>query len=250
MQAIEFIKKVIKKVWPEAGMFREKLIFRSKDRKETFSYIYQKNLWGGKKDTGQEQYKYYSGEGSHDERYVEPYCRMIQKFISQNNISTVVDIGCGDFNVASGWLNENIIYSGIDIVQEMIDHHNERYSTENIHFYCLDAVEEDLPDAELCLVRQVLQHLSNEEVSIILEKLKKYKYVIITEHVTKKEFASKYNIDKSHGDSTRVSQGSGLYLDEAPFNYKIKTLLEIPYDEKDDVELISVQINNSNFALE
>lgn len=231
--------KVIKQIRRNIPMFKVDLLFRNKNRKETFNYIYQKKLWGG----AQEQYKYYSGPGSHKKRYVEPYCEMIKNFISQNNISTVVDIGCGDFHVAHNWLNENIKYIGIDIVQEMIDHHNEQYGTDNIHFYCLDVVEEDLPDAELCLVRQVLQHLSNEEVKIILNKLQKYKYVIITEHITKKEFASKYNIDKTHGSHVRAYYRSGLYLDEAPFNLNVKTLLEIPYDGNKEV-LTSFLINN------
>lgn len=205
------------------GVLKRELLFQNKSRKETFDYIYRTNAWGGG-NTG-----YYSGIGSHDERLVEPYCEMIKNFISQNNISTVVDIGCGDFNVASKWLNKSISYSGIDIVQEMIDHHNDKYSTDNIHFYCLDVVEADLPDAELCLIREVLQHLTNEEVGIILNKVKKYKYIIITEHVTKKEFASKYNIDQAHGNFLRLHYKSGLYFDEAPFNLKIMTLLEIPH---------------------
>lgn len=201
------------------------------DRKETFDYIYQKKQWGWKEE--ELKHEYYSGEGSHNEKLVEPYCEMIRNFISQNNISTVVDIGCGDFNVASKWLNEDIAYSGIDIVQGLIDHNNEKYSTNNIHFYCLDVVEADLPDAELCLIRQVLQHLSNEEVSIILKKIEKYKYVIITDHITKKEIASEYNVDMAHGGSIRAEFKSGLYFDEDPFNLNVKTLLEIPYTEEE-----------------
>lgn len=226
------MKKIIERWRQKRIKLKETFIFRNRDRKETFTFIYQNKIWGAGKE---EQQEYYSGPGSHDKKYVEPYCDMVKNFISQNNISTVVDIGCGDFNVASKWLNENITYIGVDIVQGLIDHHIERYGTDNIHFQCIDVVDEDLPDAELCLVRQVLQHLSNKEVSLILNKLKKYKYVIITEHITQKESASKYNIDKTHGNHIRVNNQSGLYLDEAPFNLNVKTLLEISFDGTEEV---------------
>ena len=176
-----------------------------------------------------------------------PYCKLIQSFISEHDIQCVVDLGCGDFKVASQWITEHICYEGVDIVPELIDYNNEKYGKENIHFQCLDIVTDELPDGELCLVRQVLQHLSNSEILQILNKLKKYKYVIVTEHITAKEYAHEYNIDKGHGACTRVFKQSGIYLDEAPFNMKVQKLLEFPYgSQRERQELVSELIKTSN----
>ena len=181
------------------------------------------------------------------EEYVAPYCKLIQSFISEHNIQCVVDLGCGDFKVASQWITEHIRYEGVDIVPELINYNNEKYGKKNVHFQCLDIVTDELPDGELCLVRQVLQHLSNSEILQILCKLKKYSYVIVTEHITTKEYARKYNIDKKHGSCTRVFRQSGIYLDEAPFNVKEKKLLEIPYGSQDEKQkLVSMLIKTSS----
>lgn len=202
----------------------------------------RKNPGGG---TEKSENPYYSGEGSHKDEFIEPYCRMIREFIKKNNVSHVVDLGCGDFNVASRWINEEIVYEGIDIVREMIDHHNVQYGNDRVHFHCLDIVEDELPDGELCLIRQVLQHLSNEEVMAVLNKVRKYRFVIITEHVVSKPYAAKYNMNKSHGSGIRVREQSGLYFDEKPFNEKVETILEIPYGKENQV-LTSVLIRNES----
>ena len=188
---------------------------------------------------------FYSGTGSYTEQYVNPYCQLIKDFISQHNICQVVDLGCGDFQVASQWVTENISYTGIDIVPKLVNYNNEKYGSEKIHFRCLDIVEDELPDGELCLIRQVLQHLSNSEILQILDKVKKYKHIIITEHVTAKNYARKFNADKQHGSCTRVLVQSGVYLDEMPFSMSVDVLLKLPYGNQDErQEIMSVLINN------
>ena len=213
--------------------------FRKKSRKETFSHIYAKKLWGGAGES------FYSGTGSYEDCYVAPYCELIHAFISEHNIHRIVDLGCGDFQVASQWITEHVQYEGIDVVPELINYNIKKYGKENIHFQCLDIVEDKLPDGELCLIRQVLQHLSNSEILQILNKVKKYKYVIVTEHIRQKEYAHKYNVDKGHGARIRTLRQSGVYLDEAPFNVKVEKLMTLPYGSKDErQELVSVLIKN------
>ena len=49
-----------------------------------------------------------------------------------------------------------------------------------------------------------------------MKKLKKYKYIFITEG---QPFKTKiYNEDKPHGQDTRIYNGSGVYLEKPPFN--------------------------------
>lgn len=198
--------------------------FSEMSRKETFEYIYDNELWGGKNDT------FYSGDGSHIPSFVESYSIFIKKFIKEHNIKSVCDLGCGDFYVASQWIEDKYQYIGIDIVKQMIEHHNQKYATPTRNFLCLDIVDDDLPQAELCIIRQVLQHLSNDEIIKILEKVKQYKYVLITEHKTIKQFARMLNPEKTHGSHTRVNDKAGIYLDEDPFNQQVTVMMTIPYE--------------------
>lgn len=184
--------------------------------------------------------KYYSGEGSHVDIYVNPYCELIKTFLNDHpDVKHVVDFGCGDFNVASRFITDSIDYTGVDIVEEMINSHNKTYASEHVHFMCLDIVEDELPDGDMCLIRQVLQHLNNDDISRVLAKLKKYRYALITEHVTSKSKAVSFNADIHTGHRNRIGAFSGVYLDEAPFNVKCEVILRIPYDAEGLSELVT-----------
>ena len=191
---------------------------------------------------------FYSGLGSHTNSYVTPYCELLKQFLfTHPEIKRVIDLGCGDFNVSSQWINNKIDYTGIDIVDNMIRSHQKNYGSEHVHFMCLDIVEDELPDGDLCVVRQVLQHLSNNDVSRVLAKLKKYQYVIITDSQTPKEKAAYYNADILTGHKIRTSIFSGLYLDEPPFSLETEILLNIPELVKNDrveVALVTMLIRN------
>ena len=129
----------------------------------------------------------------------------------------------------------------------MIRSHQKNYGSEHIHFKCLDIVDDELPDGDLCVIRQVLQHLSNDDVSRVLAKLKKYKYVIITNSQTPKAQAYSYNADIRTGHHIRTGILSGLYLDEPPFSLKTELLLNIPEKRSKDrieVELVTELIRN------
>jgi hypothetical protein len=97
-------------------------------------------------------------------------------------------------------------------------------------FVCLDIIEQQLPDGDVCLVRQVLQHLSNAEIKAILDKLNKYKYVFVTEHYPLGNDCLP-NIDKPHGADIRLYDNSAVFLDKEPFNIShIELVLNVPYD--------------------
>lgn len=236
------IEKIISKI--KNKITDNKIIFwlrySKMDRGQAFNYIYSHKKWGEGKIKSK---KYYSGKGSHEEEYFLPYIVAIKEMVKDCGIKSILDLGCGDFNVGQAIMEDvvNVKYVGIDIVQGMIDELNKEHGSENIEFKCLDIVDDDLPDAELCLIRQVLQHLDNGEIQRILSKLGKYKYVVITEHVTEKSIAKKYNRDKVHGQDARIEYGSGVYLEEKPYCLQVKTLLRIPYGDG-KTELVTVQI--------
>ena len=189
--------------------------------------------------------KYYSGPGSHTEIYVAPYCELIKTFLTEHpDVKHVVDFGCGDFNVASKFISDSIDYTGVDIVEEMIASHQKNFASEHVKFMCLDIVEDSLPDGDMCLIRQVLQHLSNDDITKVLAKLKKYRYALITEEVTAKAYISLINADITTSNYTRVNLLSGVYLDEAPFSIPCEVILKIPYDEKGTSEIVTYLVKN------
>jgi SAM-dependent methyltransferase len=183
-----------------------------------FSEIYERNLWGGESST------FYSGSDISDNPAVS-YISLVLSFIEKRKVKSVVDLGCGDFKVGRQIAEACETYIGIDVVPALVKHLRETYSNSHISFACLDASVDELPSGELCLVRQVFQHLSNRQITSILEKLPLFKYVIITEHYPNRQDFRSYNLDKVHGRDTRLDYGSAVYLDRPPFNIKAQTLL-------------------------
>ena len=203
--------------------------FKHKGLKETFTATYQENIWGGSKG------EHYSGTGS-DNLIAEKYSQEITEFIKKHNIKRVLDLGCGDFRVASKIVTSGVDYTGVDIVDDVIQSNNKQYGNEQVRFKCLDITKDPLPSAELCLVRQVLQHLSNAEILLVLENLaqQNYSFILITEHIPAGEVTVP-NQDISHGPYTRVFNGSGVFLDQPPFSKKVKPLFEIPDKEMAEI---------------
>jgi hypothetical protein len=72
-----------------------------------------------------------------------------------------------------------------------------------------------------------LQHLSNKSVQTVLEKIKPYPFALITNGVSNTPIRK--NIDIQAGPSTRVSLGSGLWLERSPFNFPCSELFNMPH---------------------
>jgi SAM-dependent methyltransferase len=195
--------------------------FRSKTLKDTFSTIYRENGWGGRAG------EYSSGSGS-AAAYAVEYCRRINEFVDVRELRSVVDLGCGDFQVGKQLARPGISYVGVDIVEELVHHHVQTYGAEGIRFECLDVTRDPLPRAELCLIRQVLQHLSNAEIFGVLRNCCDYPFIIVTEHVPS-GIIQFPNRDKPHGPDIRLYEGSGVCLNQPPFNFAIQRLFDVPY---------------------
>ncbi|WP_299800589.1 class I SAM-dependent methyltransferase [uncultured Maribacter sp.] len=195
----------------------EKLRSRGKKpwpTKDAMQQVYEKNLWGsGTSD-------FYSGEGSHKPEIVTPYVKTLIAFLTafENPIS-VCDLGCGDFNVGKELVRYIKNYIAVDIVPELMERNREKFIATNLEFQCLDIAKDALPNADCAIVRQVLQHISNDEVKQVAAKLVNYKYVIVTEHLPDKDFTS--NLDIISGQGTRLKKQSGINLLMAPFNMKV-----------------------------
>ena len=200
---------------------------RHKTVEEVFTEIYEKNMWGGP------QGEFFSGPGSTDEPIVSAYISMVSEKASGEGFLGLafVDLGCGDFLVGRQLLPLCSSYIGVDIVKPLIYRNQQMYSNATTRFMHLDITDNELPDGDVCFVRQVFQHLSNQQVAAVLQKLKKYTWVFITEHYPTDNDAIKPNRDKVHGGDVRVFENSGVYLSKPPFELPMQTLrvvLEVP----------------------
>lgn len=193
-------------------------------RAVAFSTTYKEGVWGNARDK-----PFYSGLGSTGE-YADRYCNLIENYIHENQITTAVDLGCGDFAIGSRLAKSVGAYCGVDIVPELIEYNIKTFGNDRITFKCIDIVEEALPSAQLCLVRQVFQHLSNSEIATVLKKLKTYEHVVVTEHVPAGPVRVP-NKDKTHGPDQRLYDSSGVFLDQPPFSCAVEKSWELPYKE-------------------
>jgi hypothetical protein len=194
-----------------------------------FDTIYKNHLWGGEQG-------FYSGSGSHTEAIIRPYIDVLTRLIVDNQLHRIVEIGCGDFNImgkvlgalwADGYTYD---YHGFDVVPALIAHNQTVYGRPHVDFSYADASAPDtvLPDGDLCIIRQVLQHLTNADIAHILEKTEKYRYLLVTEHIYEGE-GIQYNRDKIAGAHIRLFELSGVYLEQPPYNkHNIVHLLRIP----------------------
>ena len=155
-----------------------------------------------------------SGIGSVD-WYLKHYIDFMKSFFDKYKIRSVVDIGCGDFLMGPRlYSGKTINYTGYDIVHSNIIDNNKKLSIQyknlpiyktkrdpikNMSFEFIESdftKEEDretLKPADLCIIKDVLQHLNDariiESVNALIQS-NKYKYILICNNYIEDEFTS------------------------------------------------------------
>jgi SAM-dependent methyltransferase len=187
--------------------------YSGENANEVFSNIYENGIWGRKPGTD-----FFSGGGSHDPELVEPYVKAVVVFLSSLSPKpSVVDLGCGDFNVGNQIRDYCGRYTACDVVPALINHNQKRFSDRDVDFRCLDAASDDLPEGDIVVLRQVLQHLSNDNISKVIRKLAKYRFLVLSESLPlQANFAP--NLEKQTGPGMRVTNRSGVVVTEPPFS--------------------------------
>jgi SAM-dependent methyltransferase len=187
---------------------------------DTFARIYATNAWGG------ERGEYDSGDGSAN-AVTQSYVSLVRDFVKERGIRSIVDLGCGDFRVGRQLLAPGLSYVGVDIVQPLVARNQREFARDGVRFEQRNLLEDELPQAELGLLRQVLQHLSNAQIERVLTNCKSYRYLLVTEHLPVGN-AAVPNLDKPHGPDIRLYDRSGVFLDLPPFSRKVRVLLDAP----------------------
>jgi SAM-dependent methyltransferase len=207
-----------------------------KSAREVFSEVYRSKAWG---DRG----NFFSGFGSHIQPAIDAYATALAPLLSIN--TSVVDLGCGDFNMGMHIRPLCGYYIACDVVPELIEHNRIRFADLSVDFRCLDITTDPLPGGDVALVRQVLQHLNNDQIARFISKVGAYNILVVTEHVPSGRF--KPNVDKATGGGIRVHgvELSGVDLAEPPFSLShrsSKILAEVP-DGKDLIRTTAYFLN-------
>jgi len=230
---VERIKQMLKTLLPEpmVRVIRNYLVqkkfkqFLNLPTEEVFSKVYETGVWGKSIDPSQ---PFFSGAGSRDSAVLSAYVAAVQDFLKTfDKRPNVVDLGCGDFFVGSKIRPFCAKYTACDIVPKLIEFNKRNFKNLDVEFRILDLVTDELPDGDIVIIRQVLQHLSNEQILLALPKISsKYRYLILTEHLpTKRNF--QHNLDMPAGPGIRARMESGIVLTSQPFNLKAKGKLRL-----------------------
>jgi hypothetical protein len=188
---------------------------------EAFDEVYRRGMW--------KHGRCYSGPGS-EGPLADRYVGLVLDYAATHKLRTVVDGGCGDFSVGSRLAPSFDRYLALDVSPVILKINQQRYadlSRRHVSFEFADMTSTTFPRADLILIRQVLQHLTNRQVEQILTTLEAsdWRRALITEDVCNPRYDPIPNLDlPSHTIRTRTSLNSGVFIDRAPFNRPAKRM--------------------------
>jgi SAM-dependent methyltransferase len=137
-----------------------------------FERIYAQHGWGTAADGSPS-----SGTGSTAEA-TSAYREFLQTFLREKEIRSVVDLGCGDWQISRLIDWSGIQYLGLDASKYIVNRNRQAFAKDQVRFAW--STGENLPSADLLIVKDVLQHLPNSKIKHILSQINKFKYCLIT----------------------------------------------------------------------
>eukprot|EP00928_Gymnodinium_smaydae_P046474 TRINITY_DN30969_c0_g1_i1.p1 TRINITY_DN30969_c0_g1~~TRINITY_DN30969_c0_g1_i1.p1 ORF type:complete len:302 (+),score=31.68 TRINITY_DN30969_c0_g1_i1:59-907(+) len=148
--------------------------YQGQELEATFTEIYATNAWGRG-----------SGAGSlpiHCLKWIE----FVRTFIRDKCIDSVVDLGCGDWQFSPYIYHDlNVKYVGYDVVFPLIEENRARWSEQGYRFEHLEFSSKvpDIEEAELYILKDVLQHWSSARItaflSDVLSSKQKLRFVLV-----------------------------------------------------------------------
>jgi len=186
--------------------------------KEIFQDVYTNWRFGGWPESK-------SGGGSTMEE-TEIIRQQIKQIVKDKDIKSVVDAPCGDFN----WMKDIVYsfesYTGCDIVPEMIAD-NQKYANSIIKFQELDLTQDEIPEADLLITRDIIGHLTLEDGKKVIANIlkSKCKYLLTTTwySLTDENYSQTHtNFDREVTLDRQWEAGAAQFypvcLHSAPFN--------------------------------
>src|SRR5687768_14802493 len=100
------------------------------DTRAAFEAIYRQDKWTNG-----------SGPGSTPSSTIE-YRAFLERFIRENNVRSVTDLGCGDWQFSNLIDWSGLEYTGFDVVDFLVHRNQENYGQDNIRFRTLNDISE------------------------------------------------------------------------------------------------------------
>lgn len=175
--------------------------FFQKNLKDKFTKVYLKNYFKGSESK--------SGEGS-SLLQTKVIRDQIPLLLKEFSITSFIDAPCGDWNWMSMVDFGECQYTGVDIVEQLVQENIKKYKKENLVFLHKDLTQESLAYADLIFSRDCFVHLGYVDIFKILNKFKASgaKYLLTTTFVERD-----LNVD------LKASFWRPLNLQKSPFNF-------------------------------
>lgn len=137
----------------------------------------------------------------------DSYVPFLKKFITDNNIKNIVDLGCGDFRCGKIIYDDlDILYTGYDTYKNVVDYNLNKHLSSKYSFIHLDFCnnKENIISGDLCILKDVIQHWPLDNIYAFLDYLvkhKKFKYILICNCCNQ----TKHNTDTTTGGFRHLS---------------------------------------------
>eukprot|EP00401_Gymnodinium_catenatum_P078687 CAMPEP_0117465920 /NCGR_PEP_ID=MMETSP0784-20121206/4874_1 /TAXON_ID=39447 /ORGANISM="" /LENGTH=321 /DNA_ID=CAMNT_0005259843 /DNA_START=21 /DNA_END=983 /DNA_ORIENTATION=+ len=138
---------------------------------EIFTSIYETSAWGKG-----------SGAGSVPAHCL-PYISFLRSFIKERDVRSVGDLGCGDWQFSPYIYHDlDVAYVGYDVVRQVVEanrRNNPEYQFEELDF-CNNV--SSIRDAELFILKDVLQHWSSSRVEAFVQELltkRRFRFLLV-----------------------------------------------------------------------
>jgi hypothetical protein len=160
---------------------------KSEARKQAFTSIYDEQYWGADN---------LSGAGSSLPATADVR-EIVFKVVRDCRIRSIVDVACGDFvwmPLVLDQLENSVNYTGCDIVENLLVQHREKYP--QYDFQSLDFVDGTIPEGELIICREALQHLPVKDIQAALRNFSDSgaKYLLATTHLRRSGIRNRRDI--------------------------------------------------------
>lgn len=150
MKALKRIGPLVRVVRWARGRLRQ-----VRGRHRIFTEYYRDNYWKDRESL--------SGPGSSLGTTASIRAALPELF-ARHGIERLLDLPCGDFHWMSHLEHRLELYIGGDIVEPLVQENRERHGAPGREFWVIDSIEDPLPDADLLLCRDLLQHLSHRDI--------------------------------------------------------------------------------------
>lgn len=160
-----------------------------------------------------------SGLGSTPE-FTKDYREFLQNFFKEHHITSIADVGCGDWQFSRLLDFTGISYTGYDVARKVITYNQEHYQKDNISFVLYDGDFEQIKSAELLICKDVLMHLPSSYIERFIKILPRFKYALITNDINDDPALNNIDLDAPGGYRQ-------LSLTIAPFNLKAQRVMLI-----------------------